>query len=173
MLRKLEKKDAPLMLEWMHDPSVVEHLNRDFGALTLEDCEAFIEKAAEGADADWKTMTGNLHLAIEDEQGEYMGTVSLKEIDRETSSAEFGITVRTCTMGRGISIAAMKEIVKIGHEVMGLDLIFWCVSKYNTRAVRFYEKNGFEKITLDELKQKNITVDYTEEQMADFVWYKA
>ena len=102
-----------------------------------------------------------------------MGTVSLKEIDRETSSAEFGITVRTCTMGRGISIAAMKEIVKIGHEVMGLDLIFWCVSKHNKRAVRFYEKNGFEKITLDELKQKNITVDYTEEQMADFVWYKA
>ena len=173
MLRKLEKKDAPLMLEWMHDPEIVEYMSKNFAALKLENCEAFIESAAEGADADWETMTGSLHLAIENEQGEYMGTVSLKEIDRETSSAEFGITVRRCAMGRGISIAAMNEIVKIGHEVMGLDLIFWCVSKHNKRAVHFYEKNGFEKADLSELEQKNIKVDYTEEQLADFIWYKA
>ncbi len=41
-LRKLEMKDAPLMLEWMHDPSVVEKLHTNFAEKTLADAEGFI-----------------------------------------------------------------------------------------------------------------------------------
>ena len=41
-LRKLEEKDAPLMLEWMHDPDVVENLNKNFAAMTMDDCKRFI-----------------------------------------------------------------------------------------------------------------------------------
>ena len=37
-LREFKQKDAPLMLEWMHDPSVVENLQTDFGSKTIEDC---------------------------------------------------------------------------------------------------------------------------------------
>lgn len=29
-LRKLELKDAPLMLEWMHDPDVVQNMQAGF-----------------------------------------------------------------------------------------------------------------------------------------------
>ena len=50
-LRKLRKQDAPLMLEWMHDESVVRDLQANFAAKTLEDCLAFIESAA-GEDED-------------------------------------------------------------------------------------------------------------------------
>ena len=42
-LRKLEIKDAPLMLEWMHDKSVVEDLRTNFLTKTIEDCENFIK----------------------------------------------------------------------------------------------------------------------------------
>ena len=31
-LRQLNLTDAPLMLEWMHDPSVVENLQANFAA---------------------------------------------------------------------------------------------------------------------------------------------
>ena len=41
-LRKLELKDAPLMLEWMHDPDVVQNMQADFAHKTLSDCENFI-----------------------------------------------------------------------------------------------------------------------------------
>ncbi len=173
MLRKLEKKDAPLMLEWMHDPTVVEYLNRNFAAMTIEDCEAFIEGAAVGAVSDRKTMEGNLHLAIEDENGEYLGTVSLKGIDRLTSSAEFGITVRAAAMGRGISFKAMNEILRIGHEEMGLRIIYWCVSVRNKRAIHFYDKNGYERVSLAELRAMNLRIDYAEDKLADFIWYKS
>ena len=41
-LRHLEEKDAPLMLEWMHDPDVVGKLKGNFLNKTLADAEAFI-----------------------------------------------------------------------------------------------------------------------------------
>ena len=43
-LRKLEMKDAPLMLQWMHDRNVTENLRTDFASKTLQDAENFIRK---------------------------------------------------------------------------------------------------------------------------------
>ena len=42
-LRKLELKDAPLMLAWMHDKSVTEKLRTDFTSKTIQDAESFIK----------------------------------------------------------------------------------------------------------------------------------
>ena len=44
-LRKLELKDAPLMLEWMHDKSVVKDLRTNFLSKTMKDCENFIRSS--------------------------------------------------------------------------------------------------------------------------------
>ena len=155
-LRKLEEKDAPLMLEWMHDPSVVSHMKTDFASKTEADCLAFICAAQDTAES--------LHLAIAGGQDEYLGTVSLKHI--KDGAAEFGITVRRCAMGRGISLAAMQEIMRLGFEDLGLERIYWCVDPENRRAVRFYDKNGFERSAAPENAQ-----GYTEEEKAGFIWY--
>jgi len=133
-LRKLRMDDAPLMLEWMHDKSVVAHLGTNFGEKTLSDCENFI-RWAENAEND-------LHLAIADDADIYMGTVSLKHIDRAEGFAEFAITVRAQAMGKGYSRYGMQEILNRGIA-MGLNAIYWCVSPENIRAVRFYDKGGY------------------------------
>ena len=158
-LRKLELKDAPLMLEWMHDESVVENLAANFGAKKLEDCQAFI--AASQKDEE------NVNLAIVDDNDEYMGTVSLKHISKENKNAEFAIAIRTCAMGKGFSKYGMKEIIRIGLEDMGLYEVYWCVSPVNKRAVRFYDKNEYPLVPHDEIK----CVGYTEEQIKEFIWY--
>lgn len=136
-LRDLEQKDAPLMLEWMHDPSVVEKLRGHFSEKKIEDCKAFIEAAED--------KTKDIHLAIVSDEDEYMGTVSLKSIDRENNSAEFAITVRKAAMGRGYSWYGMEEIIKLAFEVFGLENVYWCVSRTNVRAVRFYDKHNFHE----------------------------
>ena len=41
-LRELELKDAPFILEWMHDDSVVAKMNTNFKTKTLCDCNQFI-----------------------------------------------------------------------------------------------------------------------------------
>ena len=136
-LRKLELKDAPLMLEWMHDETVVKDMQADFSSKTLEDCNLFILSS--------KDTRKNLHLAIVDENDEYMGTVSLKNIEED--KAEFAITVRKYAMGKGYSRFGMREIIRIGFEDMNLSSIYWYVNKNNQRAIKFYDKNGYQRIS--------------------------
>lgn len=136
-LRDLELKDARFMLEWMHDESVVEKLRGDFKSKTIADAEAFILASADKSE--------NIHLAVVSDEDEYMGTVSLKCIDRENDSAEFAITVRQSAMGRGYAWYAMEEIIRKAFEEYGLKSVYWCVSKNNDRAVRFYDKHNFHE----------------------------
>ena len=160
-LRNLEMKDAPLMLEWMHDDSVVHFMGANFAEKTLEDCENFINYT--------RSAENDLHLAIVDENDEYMGTVSLKHINKDLRLAEFAITVRKAAMGKGYSAYGMKEIIRIGLEEYGLDKVLWCVSSLNERAVRFYDKNGYQRITEVPSYYKDM---YTPEQNALFIWYE-
>lgn len=159
-LRKLQPQDAPLMLEWMHDKDVVEFMGANFAEKTIEDCQRFIESAQQDDE--------NLNLAIVDDADEYMGTVSLKHINKDEGVAEFAITIRKCAMGKGYSAYGMKEILRIGLTELGLEKIYWCVSSLNKRAVKFYDKNGYTR-TLD--IPDIIKEAYTAEQMAQFIWY--
>lgn len=134
-LRKLEMRDAPLMLSWMHDKNVTEKLRTDFASKTLEDAEHFIC-------ASWDDKE-NISLAIVSDEDIYMGTVSLKRI--EDGSAEFAIAVRTDAMGRGYSWFGMRAILEKAFDELGMESVYWCVSRENTRAVRFYDKHNFHE----------------------------
>ncbi len=134
-LRRLELKDAPFMLEWMHDDNVTECLKTDFSAKTLSDTESFIITSWEHED--------HLHLAIVSDKDEYMGTVSLKHI--ENCTAEFAITVRADAMGRGYSWFGMESIIDKAFSELGLESVYWCVSRDNVRAIRFYDKHNFHE----------------------------
>ena len=134
-LRELRIEDAPLMLEWMHDERVVGNLRADFSSKTLEDCCSFIcsEKKKK-----------NIHLAIASDEDEYMGTVSLKNI--EDGSAEFAITVRSAAMRKGYAWFGMEAIINKAFNELGLTSVYWCVSRDNERAVRFYDKHNFHEV---------------------------
>ena len=134
-LRKLKLEDAPLMLAWMHDRSVTEKLRTDFAKKTLLDAEGFIKQS-------W-TDEKNINLAIASDEDEYMGTVSLKHI--EDGTAEFAITVRSEAMGRGYSWFGMEGIIEKAFAELDLECVYWCVSRENTRAVRFYDKHNFHE----------------------------
>lgn len=161
VLRKLEEKDAVLMLEWMHDDDVIKDLKTDFKNKTIEDCKKFITKS----EKDEK----NIHYAIANEQDEYQGTVSLKNVNSENSSAEFAITVRKSAMGTGCSRYAMKEIINKGFEEFDLKYIYWYVDKKNERAIRFYDKNNYKRINFEDIVNicNIITDDYNE----NYIWY--
>lgn len=135
-LRQLKKEDASYMLEWMHDVNVVEHLNADFKKKELSDAEEFIESSM-------LNPKRHVHYAIASDQDEYMGTVSLKNINN--GSAEFAIAIRSVAMGKGYAWFAMKKIINIGFKEHSLNCIYWCVSRKNKRAIRFYDKHHFHE----------------------------
>ena len=161
VLRKLKKKDADFMLEWMHDKNVISELNANFSEKTIDDCIAFIENS--------NISDEDIHFAIVDANDEYMGTVSLKHVDMISKNAEFAITVRSSAMGRGFSSFGMSEILKYGIEILHLTDIYWCVAKTNTRAIRFYDKNNYVRTTS---VPSVILSHYDSELLEKLIWYK-
>jgi len=164
-LRKLELKDAPLMLEWMHDTEIIRDLQTNFTSKSLKDCVEFIEQSQD--------TSKEMHLAIVDESDEYMGTVSLKHITK--NDAEFAITIRKKAMGKNLSKNGMAEIIRIGLEDLGLNKIYWCVNGINSRAVRFYDKNNYQRIDIKNselLNSVRYSGCYTDQQIDEYIWYE-
>lgn len=160
LLRTLKKKDAPLMLEWMHDETVTGDLGTDFSLKTEEDCIRFINESQKNK--------GSINLAIADEEDQYMGTVSLKHINLDRGDAEFAIAMRKCAMGLGYSKFGMAKVLSIGFEKLKLNAIYWCVNQNNKRAVRFYDKNKYPRINR---APEYIMQYYPAEQLDKLFWY--
>ena len=111
-LRNLKKSDAKFMLEWMHDEDITRHLQADFKNKNINDCTDFIKMSTKD----------NMHLAIVNNNDEYLGTVSLKNIRND--NAEFAITIRKCSMGNGTSAFAIKEIIKYAFTINKLNYVY-------------------------------------------------
>lgn len=159
-LRKLQLQDAPLMLEWMHDDSVVHYMGKDFSKMTLSDCENFIRSSVD--------ESINVHRAIVSDDDVYLGTVSLKNINHEWSDAEFAITIRKAVMGTGASAYAIKAIIDYGFVNLDLSSVYWYVSKDNIRAVKFYDKNGFARVDASQVPASA----EIEDPEGKYIWYK-
>lgn len=140
-LRHLQEKDVPFMIEWMHDPEIQQCFQKDMKSMTSEDAERFCREAGQ---TDRMEAGTSLHYAIiDDREDEYLGTISLKDIDLKNMSAEYAISTRKCVHGKGIAAEATRQILKEGFEKRHLHRIYLNVLSDNVRAVRFYEKAGF------------------------------
>lgn len=139
-LRELQKKDAPLMLEWMHDLETQKNFKKDMLNMTLADAEAFCKSAQISENP----INGqSLHFAIVDEKDEYLGTISLKEFDQNSKSAEYAISVRRKARGKGIAKQSTVLLLKKAFDEYGLHRVYLNVLADNTAAIRLYEKCGF------------------------------
>ena len=135
-LRKLEIKDLPFMRLWMKDKSVTSMYRQNFKDMSDDDAKAFIISST--------TDKNNLHYAIATDEDEYMGTVSLKNI--HDGAAELAIVVRSEAMHRGYAWFGMEAIIEKAFNELNLESVYWCVSKENERAVRFYDKHNFHEV---------------------------
>lgn len=134
MLRRLEYRDAPFMLEWMHDEETAKAFRYPFKNSDIDSAIAFIDKSITDI---------NMHFAVVNKQDEYIGTVSLKNISNINNSAEYAIVLRMEYRGTGVAQNATSEIIKYAFEKLGLHKIYLNVLDKNERAKHFYQKCGF------------------------------
>lgn len=134
-IRKLEYNDATKMLEWMHDPNINCYFRSDFSKMTLNDVMNFIQNSFDDK---------NQHFAIVNEKNEYMGTISLKNINKIDNNAEYAIVTRTVAHGKGLALEATMEILNYAFNELKLHKVYLNVLEENGRANRFYEKCGFK-----------------------------
>ncbi|NLI92066.1 MAG: GNAT family N-acetyltransferase [Peptococcaceae bacterium] len=134
-LRKLELKDKNGMLEWIKCPEINRYFQFNPETINLDSLTEFIKQSHHDPN--------NKHYAIVNNEDEYLGTISLKNIDCKNGNAEYAISLRKEAIGKGISQTATDRIMRIAFLELSLHKIYLNVISENIRAIRFYEKYGF------------------------------
>lgn len=155
-LRKLKLKDAEYMLEWMKDPAVNAFFNINFAEYTQEKVLEFISESFNDV---------NQHFAVVNEEDEYMGTISLKNISNVDKNAEYAVAFRSCAHGKGMAKEATEKLLKYGFKTLGLNKIYLNVLMENIRARKFYDKMDFFQ---EGVFRKHILVNG---KFQDLCWY--
>jgi diamine N-acetyltransferase len=156
-LRALQMKDIDKMFEWMTDPEVVKSLVIGRYPISKEKVHDFIINS--GIDRN------NIHFAIVTEDDEYVGTVSLKNINYIDRNAEYAIAIRKNYWGKGYSKIATDLIIEYGFNQLNLNKIYLNVISSNIRANKFYQKYGFEE---EGIFKKHMFLDG---EYVDLNWY--
>ena len=147
------------MLEWMLDADLTSGLHDDYTAKTILDAECFIQAA--------QSMHPEKHYAIANDEDEYMGTISLRNIDLDEGNAELAVVVRRDALSKGYALHGILEVLDVAFKDLGLNSVYWRVKAGNSRAIRFFEKHGFN--TLDEDVPYHILSQHSQE--TDSIWY--
>ncbi len=133
-LRQLKIKDVDRMLTWMHSKESKDIFAKDFNKYTKEDVTNFVKI---------KNTKNNINYACVNDDDEYLGTVSLKNIDYDNKNAEYAISFMKEAQGTGAALFATKEILKQAFEELNLEKVYLDVLETNKRAISFYKKVGF------------------------------
>lgn len=134
MIRKLQLKDANRMYLCLTDFENMQYMRLTKGTHSIENCEKFIRQSFSETDQ---------HFAIVDEDDEWIGTISLKNIDYDVGMAEYAIITDKSVHGKGYALYATRELLKYAFDILKLNRVYLNVVKDNIRANKFYIKCGF------------------------------
>lgn len=157
-LRELCLKDADGMLSWMHDPASAEIFQCDFNSFSEEKVKNFILNSNKDEDS--------VHFACVDDNDNYLGTVSLKHIDKKAENAEYAVSFCKSAQGTGAARFATEEILKIAFNKFDLERVYLNVLSDNERANAFYKKMGF---VYEGTFKKHILING---KLKDLNWYR-
>lgn len=140
LIEQAKPEDAALLLDYMKAIGG-ETDNLSFGAEDIH-----INAAGKAKQLAAQQQSKDNVLFVAKAAGAIIGDASLERMPRRMNHrGEFGIAVRKAWWGCGVASALMQEILKFA-EANGFDQLNLEVRSDNTRAIRLYEKFGFQKL---------------------------
>ncbi len=136
-LRAHTEADLSNYVAWLNDPEVTEFTAIESGNATLEGEREWFARVSDPAcrDRNW---------AIEVD-GRHIGNCAL-HLDETGQVGGFGIIIGDKTHWcKGYGAAALREVLRIGFEEIGLQRIFLHAFSKNRRGLRCYEKCGLRR----------------------------
>ena len=137
-LRLMTAADTDLIVAWRNKDAVRKNFIYQ-ELFTREGHENWIRTRVE---------TGQVVQMIicDDATGKPLGSVYIRDIDREHNKAEYGIFIgEDDDRGRGIGTAAAKLMLRYCFEEEGLHRVYLRAFADNLQAIRSYEKAGFAR----------------------------
>ena len=137
-LRPLEREDASLLVPWLHDPQVTQTLGQVFIPADIQAEADLIERLyQEGHDL-------LLGIVLQDTD-RLIGVTEIHHLDLHNRQASFGIMIgdmQEWGNGYGAEVTALLcDYVFSGLE---MNRVWLHVDERNSRAIRAYEKVGFQ-----------------------------
>ncbi|MBP1920865.1 GNAT family N-acetyltransferase [Youngiibacter multivorans] len=168
VLRQLEKRDSLDMLVLKSNKKTAEHTDNE-AYTSIGQAETFIDYIIGGSQAGrW------LYFVIEaKETREFIGTITLWNFNDNKTVAEVGYEMLERFEGHGYMSEALRTVLEIGFEELGLVRIEAFTSKENLQSIRLLEKNGFkkEKDVLDDVSRmptRFVIMSLTSDERSDF-----
>jgi RimJ/RimL family protein N-acetyltransferase len=138
-LRAIERGDIPILVGWFNDPEVRQHLIL-YEPLSREKEEHWFDALLD--------MKDRYFFIIEIQKGEQwasIGTVDLFRVDWKNRVVNFGITIgEKIYWGKGYGSDATCTALLFAFHELNLYRVEWEVFEENLRAIRCYEKIGFQ-----------------------------
>ena len=134
-LEPLRDEDSDALFAWINDADLVA-LSAVFRPVSRAEHDAWF--------ADVRSRPDVLLRAIRDD-GALIGTCQLL-VDGDEAELRIRIGVAGAR-DRGAGTWAVRELVRVGFEELGLRRIWLQVFAVNARAIRVYEKAGFTRVS--------------------------
>jgi RimJ/RimL family protein N-acetyltransferase len=136
ILRTIRKDDIEHWLKWLNDSDILKYFSPMSG-VTREDEEQFYNNMRKSPNNKVYTI-----MTIEEK---VIGITALKNINREWSNAEIGITIgEKDEWGKGYGADAIRVLIKFAFDRVNLHRVYLHVSEENKGGIRCYEKVGFK-----------------------------
>jgi RimJ/RimL family protein N-acetyltransferase len=139
-LRPLEARDMPAYVAGINDTEVGAWAGYRW-PITVEDATAWLERERERPHG----MGGFFFAVCELGDDRFIGTTWFKEVNRLDGNAELAIYMDRDHIGSGWGTDAQRTLLTFGFGSLGLERVWLTVNADNTRAIRSYEKVGFQR----------------------------
>jgi diamine N-acetyltransferase len=139
-LRELTRQDLARVNTWRNDPNVIQWLASPFRFVNIETDESWFEGYQRNRHCQVRVVIVSRHT------GEPVGMANLLRIDWVAKSAEFGVQIGAAAeWGRGLGTWVVRAMVQHAFDNLNLHRVYLTVLPNNRRALRIYEKVGFQR----------------------------
>lgn len=136
-LRGLNFKDKEYLLNWNRDEEIRRLTGALYSVSEIEHEEWFKNKSISKTEKMWCIVDFN--------SKEPIGVVGLKNFDYISRNSELYIYIGEKKFwGKGIGSKVTSQVLQIAFENLNLHKVYLSVFSYNLRAIKMYEKIGFQ-----------------------------
>ncbi len=140
-LRAMETTDLDACVRWVNDPEVTQYLGVGVWPYSRLAEQAWLERVTRG-----ESQTDRHFAICLADSGRHIGNAGLHAIDWISRRAELGILIgeKDC-WSQGYGTDTVKTLTRFAFHQVNLRKVMLHVFSHNPRAIRCYEKCGFQE----------------------------
>ena len=114
-------------------------------------------------------LSSSQNFAVVNNCGKTIGLIHIKNIKKILKVASLGIVFDSKYINQGYGTKSLQAVLEYFFESMNMRTLYLDVATHNKRAIRCYEKCGFEKIKKYTIKSDSLKVGNVDICQEDFL----